>query len=75
MLILQVVGTNTIVALYDTPNGNGSVNVCSVQIVNGVSLGLNHGIAYNRGYLYASSASTVYRWPYTPGQRTLITGK
>ncbi|CAL8072895.1 unnamed protein product [Orchesella dallaii] len=34
---------------------------------------LNHGIAYNRGFLYASSTTTVYRWPYTPGQRTEIT--
>ncbi|TNF36271.1 MAG: hypothetical protein EP329_05380 [Deltaproteobacteria bacterium] len=31
--------------------------------------GLNHGLALGGGYLYASSASTVYRWPYTPGAR------
>ena len=31
--------------------------------------GLNHGIAIDGGYLYASSASTVYRWPYTAGDR------
>jgi len=32
--------------------------------------GLNHAIKIHQGYLYASSASAVYRWPYTTGQRT-----
>ena len=30
--------------------------------------GLNHGLALNAGYLYASTPTTVYRWPY-PGDR------
>ncbi|KAI8905949.1 soluble quino protein glucose/sorbosone dehydrogenase, partial [Gorgonomyces haynaldii] len=33
---------------------------------------LNHGMALSRGYLYASSDTTVYRWPYVDGSRTLI---
>lgn len=37
-------------------------------------MGLNHGIAFNNGYLYASSYSTVYRWPYEPGQFSLVDG-
>lgn len=41
-------------------------------IVDGTSLQLNHGIAFNDGYLYASSPSTIYRWPYVPGQFSLI---
>ncbi|MFW6086501.1 MAG: PQQ-dependent sugar dehydrogenase [Myxococcota bacterium] len=29
--------------------------------------GLNHGLAVHDGHLYASSDTTVYRWPYEPG--------
>jgi glucose/arabinose dehydrogenase len=34
--------------------------------------GLNHGIALSRdgAFVYASSETTVYRWPYTAGART-----
>ena len=35
--------------------------------------GLNHGIAMQGGYLYASSDSTVYRWPYSGGRQALGT--
>ncbi|MBI5486907.1 MAG: PQQ-dependent sugar dehydrogenase [Deltaproteobacteria bacterium] len=30
---------------------------------------VNHGIAIHDGYLYASSATTVFRWPYSDGDR------
>lgn len=33
---------------------------------------LNHAIAFHNGYLYASSDTNVYRWPYEPGQFRLI---
>jgi len=38
--------------------------------------GLNHGVAFSPDgkYLYASSSTTVYRWPYTSGQRTAAGG-
>jgi glucose/arabinose dehydrogenase len=34
--------------------------------------GLNHGIAFSRDekFVYASSATTVFRWPYSAGQRS-----
>lgn len=35
-------------------------------------MSLTHGIALHNGYLYASSAIRVYRWPYKPGQFSLI---
>ena len=60
-------------AVFDQPNGDGSINVCRVKIVDGAGLNLNHGITFNGGYVYMSSQTIVYRWPYTPGQRTLIT--
>ncbi|KAI8916038.1 soluble quino protein glucose/sorbosone dehydrogenase [Gorgonomyces haynaldii] len=41
-------------------------------IVDAKGLNLTHGMALNQGYLYASSDVHVYRWPYTPGSRSLI---
>src|SRR3989442_579052 len=51
---------------------NGSTTN-QATIVNNRALGLNHGITYFNGYLYASSRSTLFRWPYIPGQREAIT--
>lgn len=47
--------------------------VKTLTLVNTGPQKLNHGIAFNNGFLYASSDTTVYRWPYKPGQRTAIT--
>jgi hypothetical protein len=60
--------------LYDAPdpNVNGSVQVFIDILFNGEGMNLEHGLAYLAGFLYASSASTVYRWPYTPGQRRAL---
>lgn len=44
----------------------------TTTIIDGDGLGLNHGIAFHNGFLYASSAIRVYRWPYKPGQFSLI---
>jgi glucose/arabinose dehydrogenase len=33
--------------------------------------GLNHGIALSAGFLYASSQTTVYRWPYSVAQSSI----
>lgn len=46
--------------------------MATTTIVNAPELGLNHGIAFHNGYLYASSPSRVYRWPYKPGQFSII---
>ncbi|KAL7547177.1 hypothetical protein ACHAWF_010497 [Thalassiosira exigua] len=37
--------------------------------------GLNHGIEFSGGYLYASTATTVYRWPYETGQISVGTSE
>lgn len=34
---------------------------------------LNHGLAYHNGKLYASSSTTVFRWPFTPASLEAIT--
>ena len=64
-------GTNPpqIVLLYDDDcdqQAEGKVTLVSQQ-------GLNHGLTFSKGYIYASSATTVWRWPYLSGSRTAIT--
>lgn len=56
----------------ETNHGNGTATVTTTIIVEGTGLGLNHGIAYYNGFLYASNPTTVFRWPYTPGQFSII---
>lgn len=43
--------------------------LCRVVPIAEIS-GLNHGIELSNGYLYASTPTTVYRWPYETGQMT-----
>jgi glucose/arabinose dehydrogenase len=61
-------GVSRITAVFQEGN-----SVQTAEIVNNAGLRLNHGIAYYNGYLYASSTTTLYRWRYTPGQRTSVT--
>ena len=60
-----------IMLLYDD-DGNG-VSDSSERVAMTTTAGLNHGIAMQGGYLYASSDSTVYRWPYSGGRQALGT--
>jgi glucose/arabinose dehydrogenase len=58
-----------IVLLHDD-NGNG-VSDPSERVVLRTQQGLNHGIALNDGYLYASTPTTVYRWAYPSNRQPL----
>lgn len=60
---------NGIMCVYEAANGQTE----QVKIINGDGLGLNHGLTMFRGYIYASSSTTVYRWPYVTGSRALVT--
>lgn len=58
-----------IVKLYDTDGDNvaeSKIDLVSMQ-------GLNHGLAYRNGHIYASSSATVFRWPFTPASLEPIT--
>jgi glucose/arabinose dehydrogenase len=64
-------GSARVTVLWDA-DGNG-VSGDGERAVLAQAPGLNHGLAVvpgSPGWLYASSASTVYRWPYTPGDRS-----
>jgi glucose/arabinose dehydrogenase len=58
------------ITLLHDDDGNG-VSDGSERVVLTTTSGLNHGIALSDGYLYASSATTVYRWAYTGGRQPL----
>lgn len=61
-----------VLALWDD-NGDG-VSGAGERAVIAAAPGLNHGIALSGGYLYASSATTVYRWAYTDERAELGDG-
>lgn len=58
-------------ALWDE-DGDG-VSGAGERAVIATAPGLNHGIALNGGFLYASSAGVVYRWAYDAGHVDLGT--
>lgn len=62
----------TVIQQRETDHGDGRSTVRTNTIVEADELGLTHSIAFYDGYLYASSSSTVYRWPYVPGQFSLV---
>jgi len=70
--VLVASANSRISAIRETNHGNGTSTVGVITIIDGDGLALNHGIAIQNGYLYASSPTIVYRWPYRPGQFSLI---
>lgn len=57
-------GTESIIYLFD---GDGDGFPETKQVVASAA-SLNHGLAIHDGYIYASSDSTVFRWPYNSTQ-------
>lgn len=66
---LLVSDSGQIVLLYDD-DGNG-VSDAAERIVLRTQAELNHGIALNGGFVYASTPTTVYRWPYAGDRQVL----
>ena len=64
-ILLVERGTSRVVQLVRSNDDIG--NVMAIPIPNTEGLGLNHGIELAGGYLYASSMTTVFRWPYSNG--------
>ena len=62
-------GSAKIVKLFDADGDN--VAEGRVDLV--AQPGLNHGLAYLAGHIYASSSTTVYRWPFVSGSLDPIT--
>ena len=66
-------GDSAIIALWDA-NADG-VSGAGERATLVTESGLNHGIALHEGYLYASSATTVYRWSYNADRAPLTGGE
>jgi len=71
-LLVVESGYSQVTALWDA-NGDGQSSSTERAVLAKQS-GLNHGIAISvrQGFLYASSDTDVYRWPYTAGNRTSL---
>jgi glucose/arabinose dehydrogenase len=63
------VNNGAVTVLFDSDNSGASSD--SERATFATAPALNHGIAFSRdaSYVYASSATTVYRWRYTTGAR------
>jgi len=66
---------SSVFVVFETENPEGTVTITERNIVNGGGLGLNHGVTHHDGYIYASSPTTVYRWPYVAGSRQAVTAQ
>ena len=64
-ILLVERGASRVVRLV--PNDDDSSTATVVALSGTEGLGLNHGIELAGGYLYASSATKVYRWRYVDG--------
>jgi len=58
--------------VWETPNSDGTVDVRQLEIITAQGLNLNHGVTFHNGFIYASSSTRVFRWPYTPGSRQVV---
>ena len=60
-------GTGEIISLFDNDHDLVVDEIATIA----KQPGLNHGLAVFGPHVYASTSSTVYRWPYTEGQKTV----
>src|SRR5262249_28384960 len=65
---LFVGGASRVAVVYDSDR-NG-ISDASERATFAVVPGGNHSVILTATHVYASSETTVYRWPYAPGQRT-----
>ncbi len=66
-LLVVEKGQSRVTALFD--DDHDGVSGPGERVVLASAPGLNHGVAIDGGFLYASSDTTVYRWPYAAGDR------
>ena len=72
VLVVERGGVSRVTALWDA-DGDGVSGPSERAIIASSASGLNHGVAVHGGFLFASSDTTVYRWPYA-GERRDVGG-
>ena len=60
-----------IVSLHDDDNNGVAESLSTIAEM----AGLNHGLAVHNNFVYASSDTTVWRWPYKANQRVKSTSE
>ena len=68
LLVVERRGVSCVSVLWDD-NGDGVSDANERACIASSAVGLNHGLAVSGGYLFASSDTTVFRWPYTGTER------
>jgi glucose/arabinose dehydrogenase len=75
ILVVDTSNGGRVVALWDDDGDRVSSPSERAELVPAsTALGLTHGIWVHAGFLYASSQTTVYRWPYVAGTRAPLAG-
>ncbi|MGC4064429.1 MAG: PQQ-dependent sugar dehydrogenase [Polyangiaceae bacterium] len=69
LVVIESGSAGAVTLLWDA-NGD-RINQPSERLRIASTSGLNHGVALQGGYLYASTATTIYRWPYTGARAAL----
>ena len=69
LLVLERGGTSCVSVLWDD-DGDGQASDTERACIASSAPGLNHGLAVSSGYLFASSDTAVYRWPFSGSERT-----
>ena len=69
VLVVERGSVSCVSVLYDE-DGDGSSGADERACIASSAPGLNHGLAVHGGYLFASSDTTVYRWPYSGTERS-----
>ena len=72
VLVVERGGVSRVTALWDA-DGDGVSGPSERAVIASSASGLNHGVAVHGGFLFASSDTTVYRWPYA-GERRDVGG-
>ena len=68
LLVVERRGVSCVSVLWDD-NGDGVSDANERACIASSAAGLNHGLAVSGGYLFASSDTTVFRWPYAGTER------
>ena len=70
-ILIMARGSQSVYAFWEDPENSGLYKSVVILDGTGANMGFSHGLAYNDGYLYISSDTTVWRWRYDPARRSI----